>query len=156
VRCGIASARGSGKAESFDDTYFWRPRSGARLMPGPLKLPRHEAFVQLVAKGESWTDAFEHAGFVRSSKNAARLAGRADVKARLAELQERAAEKAVISAADICGAARRRSHVRHPTEGAGGCDIGHAGQGKGAGPDHRKAAARIRPHRPVRRRIGAA
>jgi hypothetical protein len=70
-------------------------------MPGPLKLPRHEAFVQLVAKGESWTDAFEHAGFVRSSKNAARLAGRADVKARLAELQERAAEKAVIGAADI-------------------------------------------------------
>jgi phage terminase small subunit len=70
-------------------------------MPGPLTNARHERFVQEVAKGKSWTDAFEQAGFVRSSKNAARLAGRADVKARLAELQARAAEKAVISAADI-------------------------------------------------------
>lgn len=66
-------------------------------MPGPLKLPRHEVFVQLVAKGESWTDAHEHAGFKRNSKNAAWLAGRPEVKARLAELQERAAERAVVT-----------------------------------------------------------
>jgi phage terminase small subunit len=70
-------------------------------MPGPLTNARHERFVQEVAKGKSWTDAFEQAGFVRSSKNAARLAGRADVKARLAEIQEKAAEKVIVSVADI-------------------------------------------------------
>lgn len=70
-------------------------------MTGPLKLPRHEKFVQLVAKGESWTDAHERAGFARNSKNAARLAGRADVKARLAELQEKAAEHVIVTVADI-------------------------------------------------------
>lgn len=70
-------------------------------MTGPLRLPRHEAFVQHLVQGKTLTEAYELAGFRPSKKNAARLKARADVQARLAELQERAAEKVVVTVADI-------------------------------------------------------
>lgn len=70
-------------------------------MPGPLKLPRWEAFAQAMAKGMSRGDAYAAAGFKPNTKNASRLYGRPEVQARLAELQERAADKAVVTVADI-------------------------------------------------------
>lgn len=70
-------------------------------MAGPLKHTRREAFVQHLLKGETLERAHELAGFTPNKQNAHRLKSRPDVAARLAELQERVAEKAVLTAADI-------------------------------------------------------
>jgi phage terminase small subunit len=70
-------------------------------MAGPLKNPKHERFVQALIKGETLAAAYVTAGFKPNEKNAARLKKVEGVAARLAELQERVAEKAVITAADI-------------------------------------------------------
>lgn len=70
-------------------------------MTGPLKNARHEKFAQERAKGKSVDKAYVAAGFRANRGNAARLNANESVQARIAELQERAAEKAVITAADI-------------------------------------------------------
>jgi hypothetical protein len=70
-------------------------------MPGPLKNARHERFAQELAKGKSQVDAYEAAGYRPHDSAAARLFGNVRVAARLDELKVRAAEKAVITAADI-------------------------------------------------------
>lgn len=70
-------------------------------MPGPLKNPKWERFVQAIVKGKTLGAAYVAAGYKRNDKNAARLKKTEGVAARLAELQSRVAEKAVITAADI-------------------------------------------------------
>ena len=70
-------------------------------MPGPLKNARHERFAQELAKGKSQADAYAAAGFKPSEPNASRLTRNDKVAARVAELKGKAAEKAVITAADI-------------------------------------------------------
>jgi phage terminase small subunit len=70
-------------------------------MPGPLKNARHERFAQELAKGRTHGEAYAAAGYRRDDKNAARLTKNDGVAARLAELKARAAEKAVVTAADI-------------------------------------------------------
>jgi phage terminase small subunit len=66
-------------------------------MTGPLKNARHERFAQELAKGKSQAEAYEIAGYKPCDGHAARLAGNGRVSERLAELQSRAAEKAVVT-----------------------------------------------------------
>jgi hypothetical protein len=70
-------------------------------MPGTLKIPRWEKFCQERLKGKSQARAYVAAGYKPNPKNAERLAARPEIKARIAELEGRAAEKAAITAADI-------------------------------------------------------
>lgn len=70
-------------------------------MPGPLKNARHERFAQELAMGKTHGEAYAAAGYKRDDKNAARLTKNDGVAARILELKERAAEKAVVTAADI-------------------------------------------------------
>lgn len=67
----------------------------------PLSNARHERFAQELAKGASQLSAYVAAGYRPDDGAAARLSGNVRVRARLTELLERAAEKAVITAADI-------------------------------------------------------
>lgn len=67
----------------------------------PLKNAKHELFAQGVAKGLSATEAYEKAGYRPHQPSASRLLSNAMVQARVAELKEKAAEKAVITTAAI-------------------------------------------------------
>ncbi len=58
-----------------------------------LKNARHEKFAQNLSKGMSATEAYEKAGYKPNDQNAARLTRNDEVRARIAELQNRAAEK---------------------------------------------------------------
>lgn len=68
-------------------------------MAGPLKNPKHERFAQELAKGKTLEAAYTAAGYASNRKNAQRLKTNEGVRARLLELQSRAADKAVIDAA---------------------------------------------------------
>jgi len=68
---------------------------------GVLSNRRHELFAQAMAKGESASAAYVSAGFKANDGNAIRLKGNERVQARIAELQERAAVKVEMTAADI-------------------------------------------------------
>jgi hypothetical protein len=70
-------------------------------MAGPLKNARHERFAQELAKGKSQADAYAAAKYRPSEPNASRLTRNDKVKARVAELQGKAATKAATTAADI-------------------------------------------------------
>lgn len=71
----------------------------------PLGNPRHERFAQEIAKGKSAADAYAAAGYrsdAKSSETAGpRLFRNVQVQGRVAELQSRAATRAVVTAADI-------------------------------------------------------
>lgn len=62
---------------------------------------RHERFAQELAKGKSQDEAYELAGFKPDRGNAARLTANDSVRTRLAELQERGAIKAEVTAASL-------------------------------------------------------
>lgn len=62
---------------------------------------RHERFAQELAKGKSATEAYAAAGYKPDDGNATRLTGNDRVKARLAELQAKAAEKTLVTVEDI-------------------------------------------------------
>jgi hypothetical protein len=65
-------------------------------VPGPLKYPKHEAFVRGLLENKTALDAYEAAGYARDDGNAARLSRNPRVQERLAELQaEIAAETTV-------------------------------------------------------------
>jgi phage terminase small subunit len=70
-------------------------------MPGPLKNARHERFAQELAKGCTHGEAYAAAGYKRDDKNAARLTKNDGVAARVAQLKSKAAEKVVVTVADI-------------------------------------------------------
>lgn len=63
--------------------------------------PRYENFAQALFRGVGQTDAHEQAGFKRNKGNAGRARRRKDVSARLAELQNGAADKAEIDKARV-------------------------------------------------------
>src|SRR4051812_21956654 len=67
----------------------------------PLPNQRHERFAQELAKGKTATEAYQVAGYSPSEQNASRLTRNDKVQGRLAELQARAAERTVATAADI-------------------------------------------------------
>lgn len=70
-------------------------------MTGPLTNDKHERFCQAILKGETLAQAYVSAGYKPNEKNAARLKKNEGVAARIAELQEKAADVAVLTAADI-------------------------------------------------------
>lgn len=70
-------------------------------MSGPLKNARRERFAQERAKGKPIEEAYTAAGFSPNRGNCCRLNALPDVQARIAALQERAAEKATLTAADL-------------------------------------------------------
>lgn len=70
-------------------------------MTGPLKNARHERFAQERAKGAPADTAYVTAGFAANRSNAARLNANERVRARITELQARAAEKAVVTVEGI-------------------------------------------------------
>jgi hypothetical protein len=67
----------------------------------PLPNARHELFAQNLARGMTQEAAYEAAGYRRHAGNASALASDTAVSARLAELQGRAADKSVITAARL-------------------------------------------------------
>jgi hypothetical protein len=60
-----------------------------------LTNPKHEAFAQALAKGVKQEKAYSDLGYAANKGHAARLAGKGNVKARVAELQAQTAEKTV-------------------------------------------------------------
>ena len=68
---------------------------------GVLANSRHEKFAQELAKGKSQLEAYRLAGYEPHEAAASRLLTNVKVSSRVAELKERAAEKAVVTAADI-------------------------------------------------------
>src|SRR5215831_11520898 len=70
---------------------------------GPLKNPRHEAFVCYLLEGKTALDAYEAAGFKRDLGNASRLKARPDVAARLAEMQNEIAATVPITIESLIG-----------------------------------------------------
>jgi phage terminase small subunit len=58
-----------------------------------LSNPKHELFAQELAKGDTATDAYVKAGYKPDDGNAARLAAKPEVQARVQELTGAAAEK---------------------------------------------------------------
>jgi len=58
-----------------------------------LTNPKHERFAQELAKGKSQAEAYVDAGYAASEPNASRLTSNEKVRARVAEIQERAAAK---------------------------------------------------------------
>lgn len=66
-----------------------------------LKNARHEKFAQELAKGKSQLDAYEAAGYKPDRGAATRLSANVSVIDRVSELQGKAADVAVITAADI-------------------------------------------------------
>lgn len=66
-----------------------------------LKNTRYEAYAQHRAKGKTKDKSYALAGFKPHRSNARRLDCRPEVQARIAELQGKAAEKAVTTVADI-------------------------------------------------------
>lgn len=82
------------------------PKPDAHPGAAALKTPRHELFAQEVAAGSTKTaafiEAYPHAGNWKSTAvhvKAAMLGAREDVKARIAYLQEKAADAAVFTLA---------------------------------------------------------
>jgi hypothetical protein len=61
-----------------------------------LNNPRHERFAEALASGKSASQAYAEAGYKKDRRNASRLTSNDDIRARVAELQSRAAERAVI------------------------------------------------------------
>lgn len=91
-----------------DDTATAQQSAEPGQEPGahPLRTPKHELFAQEVASGRTKRDAFieayPHAADWKDSAanvKASMLAARPDVKARVAWLQERAADQAVFTRA---------------------------------------------------------
>lgn len=70
-------------------------------MPSPLKNERHERMAQELAKGTRQFEAYRAAGFKGTKQVASEVAAREDVRARVNELLELAAKRAVVTVADI-------------------------------------------------------
>lgn len=66
-----------------------------------LENPKHERFAQELAKGKAADEAYAAAGYKPDRGNASRLTANDSVKARVAEIQERAAIRTEITVASI-------------------------------------------------------
>lgn len=62
---------------------------------------RHERFAQELAKGKTYVQAHEIAGFRPNDGNASKLAARPEIQERVKEMTGRAAERAEITKADV-------------------------------------------------------
>lgn len=66
-----------------------------------LPNPKHEKFAQSLAKGKTADEAYVEAGFKPNRGNASRLKANESITARVAELQGKAAERAIATVEDI-------------------------------------------------------
>jgi phage terminase small subunit len=66
-----------------------------------LSNPKHERFAQELAKGTSASQAYAEAGYVADDGHASRLAGNGKVKARVAEILDRATIRTEITIASL-------------------------------------------------------
>jgi len=66
-----------------------------------LKNAKHERFAQGLAKGQSADEAYEQAGYKADRGNASRMTTNDSISARVAELQNKAAERTGITVASI-------------------------------------------------------
>jgi hypothetical protein len=62
-----------------------------------LSNSRHEKFAQGLAEGKTATEAYENAGYAPNDGNSARPKGNERIRARVAELQGRGAERAAVT-----------------------------------------------------------
>jgi hypothetical protein len=88
---------------------------------GPLFNNRHERFAQGLVRGMSPRQAYVYAGFegeIAKNKNPSLLYNNRHVQRRVAELQERAAERAIISVPEILKGlkeiAKKRAATKNP------------------------------------------
>lgn len=63
--------------------------------------PKHERFARELAKGKTQIEAYTEAGYRPDDGAAARLSGNVRIKARVAEIQERAAIRAEVTVARL-------------------------------------------------------
>lgn len=70
-------------------------------MPGPLINGMHERFAQELAKGRLQLEAYLDVGYKGGKAQACRLAAKQHIRARMEEIQKRAAKRAEITVADI-------------------------------------------------------
>lgn len=70
-------------------------------MPGPLKNARHERFAQELAKGKSKLGSYKVAGYEPDRGAATRLSANISIVKRVGELKAKAAERVIVSVADI-------------------------------------------------------
>lgn len=68
---------------------------------GVLSNARHERFAQELAKGKSASEAYAIAGYAPNQPSASRLLSNVMVQSRLAELQEKGAERALVTIESI-------------------------------------------------------
>lgn len=66
-----------------------------------LKNPKHEAFAQAIAKGKPQLEAYTNAGYKPSEPHASRLASDGKVATRVAEIQQKAADRVDITLASL-------------------------------------------------------
>jgi hypothetical protein len=72
-----------------------------------LKNARHEKFAQELACGKTAREAYKVAGYVPDDGHASRLAGNGKVATRVAELQQAAAEKSLMTTESLIAEADR-------------------------------------------------
>src|SRR5580700_9913266 len=73
------------------------PMDESRIQMPTLSGSRREKFGQEVAKGKSLSEAYRLVGYAPNPKNAQRLKSNESVKARIAELKARGAERAEVT-----------------------------------------------------------
>lgn len=81
-----------------------KPISRPKIMP-ILPNPRHERFAQLLAKGKSATEAYADAGYKDNRQAASRMFTNVDISMRVAELQDKVAKRAEITAESLAAEA---------------------------------------------------
>lgn len=99
-------------------------------MAGPLKNERHERMAQELAKGLPQFEAYRNAGFRGPKSTASEIAAREDVRARVAEILERAAVKAEITVADIARQLDEDRDLAHKVEQPGAAVSASMGKAK--------------------------
>lgn len=97
-------------------------------MTGPLRNPRRERLAQALATGATATDALAEAGY-SDPRNSTRLTKNDEIRRRVAELQERAAAKAVMTIDDLVAdleEARAMAHEKGQASAAVQATMGKA------------------------------
>ncbi len=100
-----------------------------RLVMGILSNTRHEKYSQNRAKGMTIDDAYAAAGFKRNRSNAAQLNAKQHIQARIAELQNKAAERTIKTIEDIVAQLdedRARAHANGQAGAAVSATMGQA------------------------------
>jgi hypothetical protein len=91
-----------------------------------LSNPKHEYFAQGIAKGQTQLEAYEAAGYAPNETHASRLVSNGKVKARVAELLERAAIRTEITIAGLTERLIRLADKGEALQDASGFQVSRA------------------------------